>query len=690
MPGTDQKFEVGEAFKAMKDGLEYTYTEPEVEDIPERLAHEKPVKPKVEGGTLLKSREIPDQKIQDIATKYGMNVQQLRDLTDLYGGLREYTGGEIDSDNALTSKTFWKSVALDAAGAAESGAGLGIPSWIYKKMQTEQGQKAFDEIRTLAHESRSYARAGLEMLAPSAGTKYLAAKLGRAAPAAIGAIAGMTGSKSGEELSGLASGAVTASVLQQGLPAVWTNAPVVFKKIVNKFDRPDTVVNDLSAFKAVRDKFEARPGQLMELIESSGVSVKPGVESASQLVKDYGRILLELKWRIRKDLEKNPEYSKLRPSEKDLADNKAVLDLVSTNPEDALVIAYNKSRDKLKEVADVLPLEDTFNLRQKYLDAYDAKGGLYRRKADRVLNQVFGSKDTLLKSLAKSTINEKLFRGDSSIQGFSVGDKATFSVGKIPEGELDSTALHEFTHRMVGEAASSIGDSASLAANMGKIYSKINSHIPEDVMSDLSSFLIKKNKYREEAMGSEAAAWITTLLNSKTHRDKYGAYLNSVYGDKGDSILRDQMSKMKVAQKDIRKWANNVTAEDLKKQINETDLKDIEVSKPIAAMLDSMPYVPAETKEKIKEKSVELLEDKSYWKNFTNKPGAKYTGDWLVTEDMIKHIPGSGVDTVKLKGETFFKAKIFDLDFGTFHSANGARTRILEYWNKLIKSGMPD
>jgi hypothetical protein len=134
----------------------------------------------------------------------------------LHGALRDYGVDEIDADNAITSRNAWKSVMLDYAGLADSAA-ISVPSWIFKKMQKQNYQKAFDEVKEAATDSRSWLRGGADVVAGMVGGGAIAAKLGKAAATSLGAVSGLTGSETGEELSGLAEGAAL-STLAAKLP----------------------------------------------------------------------------------------------------------------------------------------------------------------------------------------------------------------------------------------------------------------------------------------------------------------------------------------------------------------------------------------------------------------------------------------------------------------------------------------
>lgn len=223
-----------EAFKIPGDEVNETPAEP-------------PTVSRVDSG-IFTNEIVKDEELKGIAAKHGVKLQQLRDMADLYGATREVGLDEAQGKEALKNPNFYKSMGLEAAGILDD-LGMNVPSWVYKKMQSEEGEKAFDAVRKLVDERRSMAGTAMRVALPGAGAKMAQAAKGIKAAvgvgAGLGAVSGLTSSKSGEELESAAEGAAMSGALagalspeaiskMQGIP--------IFKKIVGKFSRPETVV----------------------------------------------------------------------------------------------------------------------------------------------------------------------------------------------------------------------------------------------------------------------------------------------------------------------------------------------------------------------------------------------------------------------------------------------------------------
>lgn len=163
---------------------------------------------------LLLSQTVTDDEIQKIATKYGVDADNLKSIAPYFSvGIQPTTPGEAVSTGAKA-----------VAGEIGQTVGLGVPQFIYKKMQDEPTRKAIDELRDLGEQKQSslenVTQFGRQLAAPlPVGAELGAAgRIGTAA--GIGAVAGTTGSREGQEIRGAAQGAVAGGALGVGAEAV--------------------------------------------------------------------------------------------------------------------------------------------------------------------------------------------------------------------------------------------------------------------------------------------------------------------------------------------------------------------------------------------------------------------------------------------------------------------------------------
>lgn len=127
--------------------------------------------------------KVPIDDLKTIAPYLGTKVQPGTPMEALTGGLKETAG--------LAGRTI----------------GLGVPQFIYKKLQTPSMQQAIDELQRIAGEQQSGVELAAELVAPGGwgGGANAISRLGRAAT--MGATVGLTGSEYGKEVQGTAMGA---------------------------------------------------------------------------------------------------------------------------------------------------------------------------------------------------------------------------------------------------------------------------------------------------------------------------------------------------------------------------------------------------------------------------------------------------------------------------------------------------
>lgn len=152
-----------------------------------------PAQGPTESGGWFSGKDITDEDLKKIEAKTGAPVSFLRNMAPYYGRPLESEGYNLKT----------------AAGIASEAAG-GIPTFIAKKMQSDPKLRAgMDELNSLAREKKSYAQAGLEMLAPLPGSTV-------ARMAIAGAAMGLGESREGEEIFSTVLGGAAAGTLGLG------------------------------------------------------------------------------------------------------------------------------------------------------------------------------------------------------------------------------------------------------------------------------------------------------------------------------------------------------------------------------------------------------------------------------------------------------------------------------------------
>lgn len=146
-----------------------------------------------------------DKELEDIANKHGINPQDIKDIAGYFGATKE---NENVSD-----------LVKQAAGGAGEAVGLGLPQKIYKRLQNPNMESALDDLSELAERKKSTLRTAAELFG-GVGTAGLTSALGPLALPVMGAAAGYSHARAGEELPATAIGAVAAPVIGKAVEAV--------------------------------------------------------------------------------------------------------------------------------------------------------------------------------------------------------------------------------------------------------------------------------------------------------------------------------------------------------------------------------------------------------------------------------------------------------------------------------------
>jgi len=187
------------------------------------------------GGKIIPARVL-DSEIAAIAREHGVDAAALGGLVAWHGGLKE--------------KLDWKEIAKFAAGEVGGEAlGMGLPQYLYKKLQTPKMQYAIDDLNALISEKKSTLQQAGEIVGGVAAGIGLAkgvGAIGKGAGAAYsaitaapvsGAITGLAHSRTGEELEGAGIGAAIGA----GVAGLGKAAGVLVRKTAPKLGTKNLV-----------------------------------------------------------------------------------------------------------------------------------------------------------------------------------------------------------------------------------------------------------------------------------------------------------------------------------------------------------------------------------------------------------------------------------------------------------------
>jgi hypothetical protein len=565
-------------------------------DVPE----EQPTVSRIDSGVFT-NEIVKDEELKEIASQHGVKLQQLRDMADLYGATREVGLDETQGKEVLKNPNFWKSAGLEAAGLIDE-MGLNIPSWIYKKMQSEGGEKAFDAVRKLVDERRSMAGTAMRVALPGAGAKAAAAAKGIKAAvgtaAGLGAISGLTASVSGEEIEGAASGAAMSGALVGALSpeaiSKFTGLPV-FKKIKAKFNRPDVAVDTLEGFKQIKKKLTSHIEKFDDIVSNWGFVKKEGVElSAEQknLIGEYAGINGELSREASKLIPKDLKFgSKEYREEIAMAKAKILAD-----PTNAVSKKAAEIQGKLADVGGFISPDRLDDAKDMVDQLRSSMTKIATLKAKATKAQILEGQELseLGDFFLDQTISPRTFMGKGGVSGFSVGTKYTTS---LEEGM--PTQMHEFTHRIVSEVADAVKGKTKLEPEqvVGAIYDRMNSKIDGITLNRITNYLSDKG-YPESQLGQEIVPWMQNILNDSKARNEYRDWLRKADDKAGVDDFMQDWNELKRASKKITKWAEDVDEDKLAEEIaGATGRADVGIAamrkapmqKPTKAELEKLP-----------------------------------------------------------------------------------------------------
>lgn len=186
---------------------------------------------------------LKDEDFQRIGSKYGVDPSTLKQVAPYYGvQTQPKTLGEAVSTGAKAAAGF--------AGQAA----LGIPQFVYKKLQDEPTRKALDELRDIGRKQTGYIQTAAEMVSAPAGlvgkTGGALARVGEAA--GLGGVYGLTGSKEGEETKAAATGAALGGALGVGAESIGA--------LLAKKYKPNQLEEQLFENQSASKKFDLEKG----------------------------------------------------------------------------------------------------------------------------------------------------------------------------------------------------------------------------------------------------------------------------------------------------------------------------------------------------------------------------------------------------------------------------------------------
>lgn len=359
------------------------------------------VRPTKSKKNLLLSEAVTDDDIGKIANKYGVAASELKSIAPYYQvGIQPGTLGEAVTTGAKA-----------VAGEIGQTAGLGIPQFIYKKLQDEPTRKAIDELRELGEQKKSTLESVTEFGRQAAVPLPVEAGLGAAGrigtAAGIGAVVGTTGSQEGQELQGAAHGAVAGTVLGAGAEAAGAGLKLLGKladkralsrKEVDLVSRGENTPVDLykGTQEVAQKTAESERDIQTALLDRDGVLPSGAPEKivnehiAPETLEKYLDPSTEEGQAIRKEIGSTNESNIRNQLAKNVVEDRAMSfadDLIKTRPK-----TYSEALDVIDEQASKLGREKITNRYQDFLQQEQAERYL-RDSGDQVIkNQGFYSR----------------------------------------------------------------------------------------------------------------------------------------------------------------------------------------------------------------------------------------------------------------------------------------------------------
>lgn len=181
-------------------------------------------------------KDISEAEFEQLSKKYGVPAQELRELAPYYGAVAQ----PKDLPEALAQG------GRAVVGSLGRSVGLGIPQFIYKKLQDPGTRAALDELTERGRAQTSLAQDAAEMVAAPVSLLSKGAGAGARLAEAVGmgTTMGLTSSKEGEELSGAATGLAFGGGVAAGAE--------VLGKVLQKVGKPN------AAEKVVQDSILSR------------------------------------------------------------------------------------------------------------------------------------------------------------------------------------------------------------------------------------------------------------------------------------------------------------------------------------------------------------------------------------------------------------------------------------------------
>lgn len=214
---------------------------------------------------------VDDTAITKIAEEHGVNADELKAMAPYYG-VKSYTVGEKPS--LAKSAEFGAKYTAGFVGRAA----LGVPQFVYKKLQDGPMRRAIDDLTALGSEQRSTAESLSEMAAipfagpvgatektAATGAKAVAKRL--AHTTAVGAGIGAVNAPEGQELQGAIHGAEFGGALGAG--------GEVLGKVLRTTVGPAAYRNAELKLQQETDQLAARTAESEKLLEDSVLRGRP-------------------------------------------------------------------------------------------------------------------------------------------------------------------------------------------------------------------------------------------------------------------------------------------------------------------------------------------------------------------------------------------------------------------------------
>jgi hypothetical protein len=373
------------------------------------------------GSNLLMTKPVRESDLDDIATRYKVDKEDIRDAIGWKGGHDEkgwtFTG-EGDTRNIFEEVIEGGKRGIGGLGEAFT---FGLPAFLKKKMQDDPNLRmAIDEAYDIVKENQSLAGLGTELMAgvgSAAGLSKLAGKASKIyepiTAGTSGAFAGLFNSDEGQEAESVLFGSLVGLGLYSGLAGIGKG--LAWKAGRKEKKLTDTQENEIQkTLRESRDKFEAEKNSGVHETFRMGVTNKETMKNTLDS-GERNRAIRFMKFT-------NTKISDLSEDLIDVSNNQIKNAKTSKRKQKALLSAYGESVRAGKVTDEMI---DAFLLRENIIENVAARNFDELKRLDQIdPDDRLASKiqESRLKNTTEGSINQGEAWGLRATQLFRIID----------------------------------------------------------------------------------------------------------------------------------------------------------------------------------------------------------------------------------------------------------------------------